>query len=112
MNQLFWHLLAGTRGGSNRLRILDEILQEPLNAQQLADRLGVDYRTVRHHIGVLSANGLLSRREGDGYGARLYASGLVVSNLGTLEEIHAHMRKGGGRVGVPPRRRPHTAGVD
>ena len=50
---LLWYLLVGTRGGPNRIRILEELRQRPYNAHQLAEALGVDYRTVRHHLVLL-----------------------------------------------------------
>jgi DNA-binding transcriptional ArsR family regulator len=112
VNQLLWHLLAGTRGGTNRLRILDELLREPANAQQLADRLCVDYRTVRHHLDILIDNGLLAKREGGAYGARLFASSVLMANRGALEEIHAHIRRDAERAEARRRPRPTTAGGD
>lgn len=110
MNQLLWHLLAGTRGGSNRLRIIDELRQEPANAQRLADRLCVDYRTVRHHIDILIDNGLLSKPEGDAYGARIYVSRFLLANVGTLEEIQAHRQRVAKPSSARPRARPGAAG--
>ena len=110
MNQLLWHLLAGTRGGSNRHRIIAEILREPANAQRLADRLCVDYRTVRHHLDILIDNGLLSKPEGGAYGARIYASKFLLANVGTLEEIQAHRKKGAKASSAGPRARPGAEG--
>lgn len=63
-----WYVLAGTRGGENRARILTAIDERPQNPNQIAEALDLDYTTVRHHLGVLSDNGLVERA-GDGYGA-------------------------------------------
>lgn len=64
---LVWYLLAGTRGGPNRIRILQELRSDPHNAHQLAEALGIDYRTIRHHLRLLEQNGLVRRPVGDAY---------------------------------------------
>ncbi len=66
---LLWYLLAGTRGGPNRIRILEELRVHPNNAHQLSAQLGIDYRTIRHHLGLLERNGLVYRPVGRGYAA-------------------------------------------
>lgn len=43
---LFWFLFAGSRGGSNRLRIVQTIREKPLNANQLAKDLELDYKAI------------------------------------------------------------------
>jgi len=64
---LFWYLLAGTRGGPNRLRILEMLERAPGNAHQVAQALGLDYRTARHHLQLLERNGLVLRPIGRAY---------------------------------------------
>ena len=64
---LLWYLLAGTRGGPNRVRILRELQGRPHNAHQLAQALAMDYRTVRHHLRLLEKNGLVTRPSGSAY---------------------------------------------
>ena len=59
MKQLLWYLLAGTRGGLNRIRILEALLERPYNAHQLSEELELDYRTMRHHLDVLTKNHIL-----------------------------------------------------
>ncbi len=110
MSQLLWHLLAGTRGGANRLRILDELMRDPANAQQLADRLCVDYRTVRHHLDILIENGLLAKPGGGAYGARIFVSRWVLANRETLAEIDAHVRRDAERAAARRRLPPAAAG--
>ncbi len=50
LRQLLWYLIAGTRGGMNRARILEALHERPYNANQLSETLGLDYRTIRHHL--------------------------------------------------------------
>lgn len=64
---LLWYLLAGTRGGPNRLRILEALRLAPCNAHQLAQLLGLDYRTARHHLQTLERGGLIVRPIGHAY---------------------------------------------
>lgn len=66
---LLWYLLAGTRGGPNRRRILEMLRSNPYNANQLAASLRIDYRTIRHHLTLLERNGLVYRPVGRGYAA-------------------------------------------
>ncbi len=51
-----WYVLTGTRGGTNRVRLLRALDKRPRNANQLADDLDLDYKTVRHHLDVLVEN--------------------------------------------------------
>ena len=44
-----------------------------MNANQLAETLGMDYKTVRHHLGVLLKNRLILG-EGEGYGIMYFVS--------------------------------------
>jgi DNA-binding transcriptional ArsR family regulator len=64
---LCWYLLAGTRGGPNRFRILEALRVAPGNAHQLACGLDLDYRTARHHLGLLERSGLVVRPIGRAY---------------------------------------------
>jgi len=63
-HMLQW-LIAGSRGGPNRARLIIAIRDEPMNANQLCDILEVDYRTVRHHLDILEKNGLVTSMYGD-----------------------------------------------
>jgi predicted transcriptional regulator len=56
-----WWVIAGTRGGASRAKIILFLKERPSNASQLAELLGMDYKTVRHHLEVLLENRLIVR---------------------------------------------------
>jgi DNA-binding transcriptional ArsR family regulator len=68
MEAVLWYVLTGTRGGANRVRLLRTIEDRPRNANQLAEALDLDYKTVRHHLDVLQENDVIES-SGDDYGA-------------------------------------------
>lgn len=70
MEKVLWYLLAGTRGGENRARIIRALRERPRNANQLADHLDLDYNTVRYHLDMLTDHDVLEA-SGDQYG-RIY----------------------------------------
>jgi len=79
-------LIVGSRGGVSRAQIIKAIREEPRNANQLATLLGVDYRTVRHHLDVLQKNGLLTSM-GEQYGKMYFLSSELEENFEVFEEI-------------------------
>ncbi len=92
MRQLLWYLLAGTRGGYNRIKIIEQICERPYNAHQLAENLELDYRTVRHHLDVLTKNNVLVRPEGKSYGSMYFLSGTMEQNMETFDDIKSKVR--------------------
>jgi len=95
MEGVMWYVLAGTRGGENRARILAAIDERPQNPNQLAEALDLDYTTVRHHLDVLADNGMVERA-GEGYGAVYLPSDRVRDHWDIVEQIAG---EGGGDSG-------------
>ncbi len=79
-------LIAGTRGGSTRARILTILHDTPQNANQLATLLQMDYRTIRHHLEVLEKNRMITSA-GEGYGKTYFLSQTLEENYSMFEEI-------------------------
>ncbi len=73
VRRILWWVIAGNRGGPNRARIIISIKERPLNANQLANELRIDYKTVRHHLNVLKKNRLIME-VGEGYGSMYFLS--------------------------------------
>lgn len=86
MEGVLWYALAGTRGGANRARILRALEKRPRNANQLAEDLDLDYKTVRHHLDVLMDNDIV-RNSGDDYGAVYLPTEQADEHWDTVEEI-------------------------
>jgi DNA-binding transcriptional ArsR family regulator len=79
-------LIAGTRGGITRARIIKALRETPQNANQLANLLEMDYRTIRHHLSVLEKNNLVTS-VGGGYGTTYFLSSMLEENYTLFEEI-------------------------
>ena len=80
-------LIAGTRGGMTRVRIIQAINETPQNANQLAKLLGLDYRTIRHHLEVLEKNRIITSAGEGGYGTTYFLSPVMEENYALFEEI-------------------------
>ena len=92
LKYLLGWLIAGTRGGATRAKIIETLKETPQNANQLATQLGMDYRTIRHHLKVLEKNKIVTIA-GEGYGTTYFLSPVLEENYGVFEEIVNRMWK-------------------
>lgn len=90
--KLLWWLLAGSSGGLNRGRIINQLRERPMNANELSDTLDLDYKTIRHHLRVLQKNNLVTTM-GSGYGTMYFPSELLEEHVETFEKIWAQIGK-------------------
>ena len=90
MEKALWYLLAGTRGGENRARIIRCLLDRPRNPNQLATDLDLDYNTVTHHLDTLEDHGVVES-SGDEYGAIYVVTDRFDHHRDTFEEITEHL---------------------
>ena len=86
LRYLLGWLIAGTRGGATRAKMIEILKDTPQNANQLANLLGMDYRTIRHHIEVLEKNRIITSA-GEGYGKTYFLSPAMEKNYVLFEEI-------------------------
>ncbi|MGD8545658.1 MAG: winged helix-turn-helix domain-containing protein [Candidatus Bathyarchaeota archaeon] len=86
LKYLLGWLIAGTRGGVTRAKIIRALKETPQNANQLANLLEMDYRTIRHHLKVLSKNKIIISA-GEGYGTTYFLSSQMEENYALFEEI-------------------------
>jgi len=66
--------------------MIEALREAPRNANQLATLLGMDYRTIRHHIDVLEKNKIITSA-GEGYGTTYFLSPVMEENYALFEEI-------------------------
>lgn len=83
---ILWSIVAGTRGGVNRAKILNLIKDTPLNANKISTLLKLDHKTVNHHVVILSKNGLIIKEDKD-YGATYRFTSIMQNNQNILDEI-------------------------
>ena len=93
MKNLLWYLIAGTRGGETRGRIIELLNANPCNANKIAEMLKLDYKTIRHHLGVLEKNNVITAVNKGNYGAVYFLSEIMKSDLSAFNEIWARFGK-------------------
>jgi len=86
LKYLLGWLIAGTKGGTTRAEIILVLKETPQNANQLAARLNKDYRTIRHHLDILTKHGIIVTA-GDRYGTTYFLSSQMEQNYLLFEEI-------------------------
>jgi predicted transcriptional regulator len=84
--RLLWFLFAGTRGGDNRIKILDLLIKKPLNINKISEDLQLDYKTIQHHIRILEKNNLVTK-VGDKYGILYFISNYMEKNIDSYYSI-------------------------
>ena len=82
-----WNLLAGTRGGVTRIEIIKLLRERPYNTNQLHEKLGLDYKTIQHHMRMLVNGNIVTSGEGKKYGSMYFLSPLFEANQQLFDEI-------------------------
>lgn len=90
--RLLWYLFAGSKGGENRIKIINLLQDTPLNINRMAEALDLDYKAVQHHVDILEKNNLVSRM-GEKYGIMYFVSNYLESNMDTFREIVTKISK-------------------
>lgn len=93
MEGVLWHLLAGTRGGESRIRILRLLADRPHNMNQMARALGMDYKNVMHHVKVLMEDELVEAGAGRRYGEMYFLTALAREQGDLIAQIGSKMEK-------------------
>ncbi len=90
--RLFWFLFAGSRGGINRIKLVSILKEKPLNANQLAKEMSLDYKAIKHHIRVLEKNNIVTKA-GEKYGVTYFISPFLEVNMESFDEIVQKLEK-------------------
>lgn len=93
MKNLLWYLIAGTKGGETRGKIIELINKNPSNANKMSESLNLDYKTVRHHLQVLEKNNIIAAVNKGNYGAVYFLSELMKQNMEVFGEIWGRFGK-------------------
>lgn len=94
MRRILWYLVAGSRGGTNRARIIEALHDRPYNVNQLSLELDLDYKTIQHHIKVLEDHDILVNSSDEKkYGAMIFLSNRMEENYPIFLEILSKMKK-------------------
>lgn len=71
--QLMYWLIASSKGGLNRAKIITALKEKPMNMHQLAEKMGVHYTTIQHHVELLVKHGFVVGTGGE-YGKAYFLS--------------------------------------
>jgi DNA-binding transcriptional ArsR family regulator len=82
-------LTVGTKGGGNRVKIIDLIKSNPASANQIASKLRLDYKTVLRHLSILSGNGIVVADNKQSYGAVYFLTPLMEKTL--VKKLNAEL---------------------
>ena len=93
MKNLLWYLIAGTKGGETRGKIIELLNKNPSNANKIAEILKLDYKTIRHHLEVLEKNNIITAINKGKYGAVYFLSEIMNANFQIFNEIWAKFGK-------------------
>lgn len=98
------HLIGETRGGFRRAEIIRELQTRPSNTNQLAKRLGVDYKTIQRHLRILEENQLTAPSGKKDYGTKYRLTTKMEEALPILDEIwnriSLNKAREGARLGI------------
>ncbi len=86
IKKLFWFLFVGSRGATNRIRIISVLRNMPRNRNQLSTELDLDYKNIQHHLKVLEKNNLVIKI-GNHYGVIYCVSTLFENSEFVFDEI-------------------------
>ena len=90
--RIMWYIFAGMRGGPTRIQLVELILSRPSNMNQISKELNMDYKTIQHHIKVLSENRIIVSEEKK-YGTMFFGSALLEKNKDAFKEIKEKIKK-------------------
>lgn len=108
MRDILWLVIAGSRGGVNRGRILRLLSERPYNGHQLSSELDLDYKTIRHHVAILRDHKLITSVGPIRYGSVWTLSKRLRESEAVFRDIWARYAR---EIGIPegPTHAPRSA---
>ncbi len=86
LDKQLWYAIFGSKGGQNRAKIVKAIAEKPMNTNQLSNLLGLNYKTVEHHLRVLKKGELVTVSGNGDYGEVYFPSWKLEAHLKEFEE--------------------------
>lgn len=83
---MLWWVFVVSKGGRTRKAMVDLLMASPMNANQLAGKMSLNYRTVSHHLKVLTESNLVEA-QGPRYGQVYFPTSLLTSNITVYREV-------------------------
>lgn len=90
---ILWGIIAGTRGGPNRAKILNLLYSKSLNEFQISKELKLDHKTIHHHLKILTKNSLISKPSDESYDIKYDLTPIMKKNYTVLEEILSKIKQ-------------------
>lgn len=87
-----YNLIAIRSGGANTIRIIDEILIKPKNANQISKILNLDYKTVTYHLNIICNHDYLTKEKFDN-NYSYFPSDKLIRNLDEYNNIKMSLEK-------------------
>jgi len=86
IKMLLWSTFAGSKSCINRVKIVSQLKKMPLNTNQLAKQLELDYKVIERHLEILEKHELVIK-VGNRYGSTYFLSLLLEHNLNLFDEV-------------------------
>jgi DNA-binding transcriptional ArsR family regulator len=90
--RIMWYIFAGMRGGTTRIKLVEFLMERPSNMNQISKELGMDYKTIQHHVKILKENKIIVAEEKK-YGTTYFPSALLETNKESFFEIREKLKK-------------------
>lgn len=92
LRRWIWYLVAATRGGATRAKIIQLLKERPMNINELAEAMKMHYTTLMYHVKILTKNGLLTS-VGEKYAVTYFLSEELEANYDIFLEILEKAKK-------------------
>jgi predicted transcriptional regulator len=92
METVLWWLFKGSKGGFNRVRIMDLLKAEPYNAYNISEILELNYKTVRYHLKLLEEYNIVAKPVNNKYGAVYFITDDMKDHIELFEEIKENLK--------------------
>jgi PAS domain S-box-containing protein len=87
LRQTLSQLILGQTGGKNRVQIIELLKERAYNTNQLAEKLSLNYRTVKHHTDLLMKYNIIDTSKSSTYGHVFFLTSEMEKNLDYYNDV-------------------------